>query len=787
MIVLTPIALALAGAILAIWLIASVWAVRSGLVMRMRARATQAQVEAMADLLQSAPAIACIVRADGRIEAPDRLAAWLGRDHVPAFASELTAPDGGLEPEHAAQLAEEIAAAQRGSRSFVLPVKAKGSDRSLLVRAVPFSAGHTGAGATVLWIFDATESQSQIDSLRGEVGRYRDALESLSGVIEAAPMPIWFRGIDRRLQLVNTHYVRAVDAENADQVIAQNVELVEDYEGQSAADAAAEAAMQGRSIARMLPVTIGDSRRMMRVVDVPLGTQGVATYAMDMHELEDARAELRQLARAQRDMFDRMSAGVAQFGADQRLKFCNQPFTSIFSLTPDQVAHDSDFDRVLDAMRDSGNLPEMRDFPAWRSERRQWFLSQDPQEDNWLLRDGIHIRVVAQPLPDGGLLLVFEDRTEQVQLSSARDTLLRVRTATFDNLFEAIGVFAADGRLHLWNSRFRTLWGVAESVLAEHPRIDDLMATVSDRLAKPQQASLVRQLIRAATNERRQRVGRIAFADGRYFEFVAIPLPDGNALFAMLDITDSRRIERALRDRNDALEEADRVKTAFVSNMSYELRTPLTSIAGFSEMMIAGYAGTLSDVAREYVEAIMASTERLTHLIDNVLDLTQGAAGTLPIEKRAMTVEEAVRASGARYEQDARTASITLAYDIRPGAGTMEGDSRRIGQGIDQLLDNALRYTGSGGRVLLHADGDESHVRIVVSDDGPGIEEKVQARLFDVFARFSEVGGVGAGGGETDGLGLLLVRRMAEAHGGTVSLLSEPGQGTIVTLELPRA
>ncbi|MFT3967917.1 MAG: PAS-domain containing protein [Sphingobium sp.] len=782
MIVLTPIALAIAGGLLAIWLLVSVWAVRSGLVMRMQARATRKQVEAMADLLQSAPAIAVIVRADGRIEAPDRLAAWLGRDSVPGFVSELTAADSGLKPDHAAQLAEEIAAAQRGNRSFVLPVKAEGSERSLLVRAVPFAPGHAAPGATVLWIFDATESQSQIDSLRAEVGRYREALEALSAVIEAAPMPVWFRGLDRRIQLVNTHYVRAVNAESAEQVISQNVDLVEPFEGQSAADAAAAASIARTAMSRTLPVTIGTSRRVMRVVDVPLGEQGVASYALDMHELEDARAELRHLAQAQRDMFDRLSAGVVQFGADQRLKFCNQPFISIFGLTPDQVAQDTDFDRVLDAMRDSGNLPETRDFPAWRRERRQWFLSQSPQEENWLLRDGIHIRVVAQPLPDGGLLLIFEDRTEQVQLSSARDTLLRVRTATFDNLFEAIGVFAADGRLHLWNSRFRSIWGVEERVLGGHPRIDELMTIVADRLAKPQQASLVRQLIRAATNERRQRVGRIAFADGRYFEFAAIPLPDGNALFAMLDITDSRRIERALRDRNEALEEADRVKTAFVSNMSYELRTPLTSIAGFSEMMMAGYAGTLSDVAREYVEAIMASTERLTDLIDNVLDLTQGAAGALAIDRQPLDIEGLARASGERFEAAAAAAGITLAYDIREGAGTMEGDARRIGQAVDHLLDNAIRYTGAGGRVLLHADGDEATVRIIVSDDGPGMDDRAQARLFDVFARFSQ-----ERQGEPDGLGLLLVRRLMEAHGGTVSLLSEPGQGTIVTLELPRA
>ncbi|MET0241133.1 MAG: PAS-domain containing protein [Sphingobium sp.] len=775
MIVLTPIALALAGTLLAIWLVVSIWAVRSGLLMRMAAQSARGQVDAMADLLESAPAIAVIVRDDGRIEAPDRLAAWLGRETVPTSVAELTAADGGLEPDHAVQLGEQISAAQRASRPFVLPVRAKGSDRSLLVRAVTFATG-----SIVLWIFDATESQSQIDSLRADAAQYREALDALSGVIEAAPMPIWFRSTDGRLQLVNTRYVRAVNAPSAEEVIAQNIELVEPHEGQSSAEAAAAVAASGRSAARAIPVTIGSSRRLMRIVDVPLGPQGVASYAIDMHELDGARVAIRRLAQAQRDMFDRMSAGVAQFGSDQRLKFCNQPFTSIFGLTPDQVAFDSDFDRVLDAMRDSGNLPEMRDFPEWRRERRQWFLGQHAQEENWLLRDGVHIRVVAQPLPDGGLLLVFDDRTEQVQLSSARDTLLRVRTATFDNLFEAVGVFAADGKLHLWNSRFREIWGVPEHVLSEHPRIDELMTIVADRLEVPQQAGLIRQLIRAATNERRQRAGKIAFADGRHFEFAAIPLPDGNALFVMLDTTDSRRMESALRDRNQALEEADRVKTAFVSNMSYELRTPLTSISGFAEMMIAGYAGTLGDRVREYVEAIMVSTERLTQLIDTVLSLTQGAAA-LPLDRAPFAVADIARASIAQFEQTAKVAEITLVEDVRVSAGTMNGDRQRIRQAVDHLLDNALRYTGKGGRVLLHADGDESAVRIVVSDNGPGIDEEGQARLFDVFAHFSH-----GGQGEADGFGLLLVRQLVEAHGGKVSLLSEPGQGTIITLDLPR-
>jgi len=778
---LSPIILTLVGGLLAAWLVLACWALLSGLAMRRAARETHHQTTRLAMLLQSAPAIPVLVRPDGRLEAPERLASWLGRPELPGFLSELLAENGGLEPEHAKALAADIKAAQRGGKRFVLPVRALGSNRTLLVRGGPADRELATVGTIVLWLFDATESQTRIEDLRGQVARYRDALEALSGVIEAAPMPVWHRTPDQRLSLVNTAYVHAVDAGTAQQVIEQGIELIESVDGISPGATAALVADAQAPSSRMVPVTVDGERRLMRVVDVPLGPAGVAGYAIDMHELEQARAELKHLVQANRDMLDRLSAGVVQFGSDQKLQFCNQPFLSIFGLKPDMAAVDTDFDRVLDAMRDAGLVPETPDFPAWRKARRQWFHSPNAMEENWLLHEGVHLRVYAQPLPDGGLLLIFEDRTEHVQLASSRDTLLRVRNATLDNLFEAIGVFAADGRLHLWNSKFRQIWSVQEALLATHPRVDELMAALSDRLSRPQQASLVHQLIRAATVERRQRGGRIAFADGRYFEFAAIPLPDGNALFVMLDISDSRRIEQALRDRNEALEDADRVKTAFVSNMSYELRTPLTSIVGFAEMMQGGLAGKLPAQAGDYVDAIIESTNKLAKLIDNVLDLTQGAAGGLPIEHKPIEMEVLIREIAQGFEDRAKALGVSITLALQASLGAIRGDERRICQSIEHLIENAITYVGKKGRVLIHADGNQHGVRIVVSDNGPGIEARLQPRIFDTFSRFGRTAD-----GRSSGLGLPLVRQFVEAHGGSVTLVSEQGQGTIVTISLPR-
>lgn len=778
---LTPVATVILGIVLAGWLAASIWALSTGQRMRREGRQAQGKFDRLSSLLASAPAAPVIIHPDGRIEAADRLAKWLGKDRGPTFVSELTAPDGGLEPDDAAALAEEIAATQRAGRSFALPVRGLGSSRLLLVRGAPAGPGLAESGSVTLWIFDATDSQSEIQALRGRVEQLRDALEALAGLVEAAPFPMWHRTHDMRLSLVNAAYVRAVDGNSAGEVIASGTELVEAVAGLTPQAAAEQALSQGSAVERMVPATIDGERRTMRVVDVPLGEAGVAGFAMDQNELEQARVEHRRLEAAQRDLLDRLSAGVARFGPDRTLRFWNQPFMSLFGLDQEHLADQPVFERVLDRMREARRLPEHRDFPAWRAERRDWFLSPDPREENWLLADGTHLRVYAQPLPDGGLLLIFEDRTEQVQLSSARDTLLRVRTATFDNLFESIGVFSSDGRLSLWNSRFRTIWEISDDLLAQHPRIDDLMRAVQSRLAKPQQANLVRELVRTATVERKQRVGHVGFADGRIFEFAAIPLPDGNALFTMLDVTDSRRVEQVLRDRNDALEQADKVKTAFVTNMSYELRTPLTTIAGFAEMMSAGYAGDLSDSAKDYVDGILQSTKRLAMLIDNVLDLTQGEAGTLPIDRGPVDLAELARESVERITADATAKGIDLALSLHESLGTVQGDSRRIGQALDHLLENAVCYSGKGGRVLLHGDGDGDGARLVVSDNGPGISAQRQATIFDAAARAEQ-----ARSGEKAGIGLPLAKQLAEAHGGSLQLVSEPGQGTMAVIELPR-
>jgi signal transduction histidine kinase len=781
LIAITTVAAAICGAVLALLLAGGGWALFAGLRARRDAGLQVAAFDSVQATLAASPAQAMVVRADGRIDLDRSLADRLGQTAMPGSIGDLADPEAGLEPGSAGRLVEAITAALRGGRPFRTVVRATGSARSLFAIGERAPEALNAPGGVLVWFFDATEFHDEIATLGSEAEEYRSAFEALSSLIEAAPIPMWYRDDGLRLAMVNSAYVRAVDAADASEVIARQVELVEGVGLGGPLTSASIARDTGEPQAAAMPATINGERRMLRVHDMPLRDGGTGGFAIDVHEIEEARGKLKRAREAQRAMLDRLSAGVAQFSADRTLVFCNQPFRRTFAMKPEWLADRPEFDRVLERMREAKRMPEVRDFPGWKTERRDWFRAAEGAiEEQWHLPGGTHLRVVAQPLPEGGLLLIFEDRTEQVQLASARDTLLRVRTATFDNLFEALGVFAADGRLQIWNAKFRQVWGLDDAFLDEHPRVDALAERVASSLASPGKAALIPELVRFATQQRMQRSGRFAMADGRHYEFGAVPLPDGNALLTMLDISDSRRVEQALRDRNDALEAADRVKTAFVASMSYELRTPLTSIKGFAEMLQGGYAGKLSEDGGHYTDAILESVERLSGLIDDTLDLTANetapvARATVPLKMIATEAAEAARPA-------ATARGVELAVDIAASAGVMLGDARRLRQAVGHLLDHAIGGLRQGGRLLLHVDGDAQRARIVVSDDGPGMSKDAVARAFDRFAQ----AGAARVGERALSLDLPLARQAVEAHGGTIDLVSEKGVGTLVTIDLPR-
>lgn len=782
--ILSQTALVLIGLLLAAWAVVALWFIAAARSRVKKAESGLRNGRRLARMVEESPTVPLLVRADGRIEASPKLAKWLGLDQMPQYLTELGQKDGADGGIPVVQLGELTAAVRRTQKTgapFRMVITPAGSRRSLSLRGHLADPQVSPGGAALVWVFDFSESEGELVSLREEAARARADFGALVGLIEAAPMPMWFRDRQGRLRLVNRAYVEAVQGESAETVVAGGVELIETVDGLSAAQVAVQAADRRTPIERMVAVTIAGQRRTFRVSDLPLAEEGIAGYAVDVEDMEELSRSFRAFREAQRSMLDQLSAGVAQFDAARQLVFANQPFLRIFALKPTVLIDPPAFERLLDTARDAARLPEVRDFPEWRRERAGWFRQSATREEAWALADGTHLRVVAQPMPDGGLMLIAEDQTEQLRLSASRDTLLRTRTATFDSLFESLGVFAPDGKMQLWNRRFAQDWGLDVDFLDTHPKIDVLLERIGARLKRPGQARMVGDVIRAATLDRQQKGGRVVLADGRTLEFAGVPLPDGNSLLTVLDITDSQKAEAALRERNAALIEADAVKTRFLANMSYEFRTPLTSIGGFAELLEAGIGGDLTEQGRDYVAAILTSVQRLGEQIETVLDLSQSEAGLLPLVHEDIELMPFVTKVVEERASAIRDGGLTLDLRGDKSSGRVQGDRRRLARALGHLVDNAIAATPRGGRILVDLSPTREGPRIVISDNGPGMDGATLARALEGLKPNAD----GQGFERRQGLGLPLARQLIEAHGGRLEVLSEPGHGTTAIVTLP--
>ncbi|MGB3469596.1 MAG: PAS-domain containing protein [Erythrobacter sp.] len=783
---ITPLAIAVIGLVLAAWTaVAAVLVLRSSAKVK-RAQALQTSLRRMQTMLDAAPAIPMLVRVDGRIEAPERLARWLGFPEMPKYLSELSRDDG-LNPAQVEELSQKVRLTQKSAAPFQMSMMLPGSGRSLAMHGALADPQVSPGGAALVWVFDFSESEDELSRLRQATARAQADFTALIGLIEAAPMPMWFRGSDMKIQLVNQAYVKAVAAGSAEAVVQGQIELLEAVEGQSPSDIAQASLTRQDKTERTVAATILGERRTLRVSDLPLGSEGVAGYAIDIEEQQQVLREFRAYRDAQRAMLDQLSIGVAQFNAEEQLTYANIPFRRLFELGKD-VGDGTDaglmaFERFLAEARERGRTPEVRDFPEWRRDHVEWFGQPETKDENWPLPGGTHLRIVAQPMPDGGLVMIAEDRTESLALSATRDTLLRTRTATLDSLFEALAIFAPDGSVQLWNRSFAPTWGIAPELLDTHPSAQGLLEAIGENLVHGKDAAQIGAVVRAATLDRREKGGLVDLKDGRTLRFAGVPLPDGNGLLTVLDITDSQMAEKALRERAVALEEADAVKANFLANMSYEFRTPLTTIGGYAEMLASGAAGDLNAQAGEYVTAILTSVERLTEQVENVLDLSQTQAGLMPIRKEKIDLltfmttivrerEEAIVAAGLGLDLKGKKGRIAMA------------DPTQLARAVGNLLDNAIAGTPADGQILIQipkpGPDDEWSAAIVISDNGKGMSTAELA---------SALGGTDEGAKNAretrSGLGIPLARQLVEAHGGTLELASEEGAGTTALILLP--
>ena len=254
-------------------------------------------------------------------------------------------------------------------------------------------------------------------------------------------------------------------------------------------------------------------------------------------------------------------------------------------------------------------------------------------------------------------------------------------------------------------------------------------------------------------------------------------------LVSVVDQTEHKQVERALHLAKEQAETASRAKSDFLANMSHELRTPLNAIIGFAELMKSGIVGTLDhERYRSYAADIHTSGLHLLEIINDVLDLAKIEARESRLYEESLRLESIVSAVMQMMAEQAERAGLSLVREPMLGLPMIRADERALRQMLLNLMSNAVKFTPSGGTIRVGAAIEADSIRLWVSDTGIGIAAADIPKLMQPFTQLDNSYRRKHRG---TGLGLVLVRQLAELHGGTVTIDSVPGQGTTVSVRLP--
>lgn len=635
--------------------------------------------------------------------------------------------------------------------------------------------GRAVGGRAILRIRDISGDRLELARLRERHAEVVREVEAVRAMLDVIPDPAWMRDGEGRLSWVNVAFARAVEAKDPSDAVVRALELLD----QAARGAAESARASGTPwIARSTAVVAG-ARHVLHIVDVP-GEGCSAGIAIDLSELEAAKAELEALTASHARTLDQLSTAVAIFDRSKRLVFHNAAYRKLWSLDATFLEQHPFNGEVLDRLRAQGQLPEQVDYRAWRLSQMAAFHATEPMESPWYLPGGRTLRAVTNPNPNGSVTYLFDDVTERYHLESKYNALIRVQGETLDSLKEAVAAFGTDGRIKLFNPAFADVWRLDPTLLADQPHVDAIATLCGPLCGDDEDWGLIRAAVVGLPEERRNFDKRLTRRDGTVLDMMAVPLPDGATLVTFTNVTASVNVENVLKERNKALLDAEKIRNDFVHHVSYELRSPLTNIIGFVQLLGDRSVGSLNPRQQEYAGYVTKSSAALLAIINDILDLATIDNDAMSLSLEDVDIRETMAAAAEGVQDRLPDAGIDLRLVALDGIGAFQADGKRIRQILFNLLTNAIGFSSTGQTVTLAALRRADQIVFKVTDQGRGMSREQLEQVFDRF-HTETVGSRHRG----VGLGLAIVQAFINLHNGQVLIDSAPGEGTTVTCIFP--
>lgn len=617
----------------------------------------------------------------------------------------------------------------------------------------------------ILWFFTADSLITTVQDYKDRSVSYAKDLESVLSLLTSINIPVWFRDKTLKVRYYNQYYKELVEAKNKTDF---SLEL------------AKNAKNSNQENSERMNFNIDGDRYIFDVKELAMPVNDMSIgYAIDITKSEQLKKEIKQHNIALSDFISSSSSGVALFSSDMRIQMWNFSYQKMWDLDEKFLSTNPTHPEIVDVLRKNKKLPDYLNFAEFKKNRIKLFKSLTTIHNEFLyLSEGRTVRVIVTPHALGGLIFTYEDMTDKLVLERSYNTLIAVQNATLNNVHEALCVIGSNGKIKLYNNTFAKLWGLTAEYLDSKPHINDLTKAMSFKFKHISDCEAFKSAFLTIYDRSSDISYRFEMADDTIIDRFLSSLPDGSVMISDLDITDSMQIQRTLREHNEALLQINKLRTKFLENISYSLRSPLTSIIGFSEMLIDGILGQITDQQKEYLNYIHTSSEDLKILIDDIIELAALDAGEIQLNKQDVKLSEIIDYS-VHSLQLKNVANENNFIKVHKSNAHFYADEFKIKQALYNICGLVSKISPESTKIVTSFNDKDEIIDIdFVTNSAMQPED-----FMKFFDRFSPVANEIVSTNEFKSINLTVAKKIIELHHGTISASISNDNNLVVKIQ----
>ena len=625
------------------------------------------------------------------------------------------------------------------------------------------------------YVFTVQETEKNDDTHQKSASKI-DASE-LDKILDFLPVYIWQKNRNLQVTYCNEAYAKALEA-SKDYVIANNVKLISASRRGVYVDQSLYSNKPKKSTEH---VVINGSRRLLSIEETPFTKDGKSTgVAIDVTDNEEIEINFRNYQKHTEEVLNNISVPVAIFDANTILVFANQAIIRMFSVAEVDIYKNYKFADIMNYLLTRGSIIASEDILKYKEKAKELFQEViEPHCTTIHLTNGNVLSVTVTPNHSGGLVFMFEDITDKVQLERKINSVSSVYEKTLDTFSEGAIILESDSKIKIANKVALDLWR-KEKIEAY---IGDFFQNSSQLLTADSKIQLMDTSLLAMISERVAFSKQLQFLSGETIRCEYMPLPDGLGIMRFVNISDTVNLTKTIEEKKVITEQIDRLKFNLISNISHEMHASIQTIAGFADILCNKYFGELSEQQMEYCYGISNTIKNLSDTIDAVIELANMEAGQMKLSYADAKLLKIIQTAISLVNDVAKKQNISISTNFEDPEFDVYLDEKSITKALFYLINHSMQELSSGNKIniLVTINNDQGDFEIAIKDDGtllPADElENIQQWLAD-NSQYNYLE-------HSLDFGLALANNIVKLHKGALDVQSDEASGNVVICKLP--